>query len=409
MLTVGLLFHSSNSDNLGVGALTVSQVEILRGISQATGIEIGIRLFDWVGERPSYVEGTDITIFHLNGELMKDPRRMIALFRECDVMLDIGAGDSFADIYGPERLRRMIYLKYLVHLARCPVVLAPQTFGPFSSWLTRRIAKDLLRRAVLVATRDDQSTAALRGLGVTRPIVTASDVALRLLPVGPKMNRTRPCVGLNISGLLMGGGYTGYNQFQLTADYPAAMRSLITRLLALTEQPEIVLVPHVLGASTSGEDDLEAALALQKQFPEVGIAPAFHSPGEAKAYIAGLDFLAGARMHACIAALSSGVAVVPLAYSDKFQGLFGSLGYEATVDCRNAGQEAIVQSVLSGYRNRETLAHQCKIARKVGEDRLRDYTEALARVISEAALRKRSGDQALSAPAHRWRTMDERL
>ncbi len=65
MLRVGLLFHASNSDNLGVGALTVSQVDILRGISRATGIEIAITLFDWVGARAAYVEGADISIVPL--------------------------------------------------------------------------------------------------------------------------------------------------------------------------------------------------------------------------------------------------------------------------------------------------------------------------------------------------------
>ncbi|EPX77515.1 polysaccharide pyruvyl transferase family protein [Litoreibacter arenae] len=409
MLKVGLLFHSSNSDNLGVGALTVGQVEILRSISRATGIEIAITLFDWAGTRASYVEGPDITICHLSGEVMKEPRRVISMFQDCDVMLDIGAGDSFADIYGPKRLRRMIYLKYLAHLAGCSVVLAPQTFGPFTSWLTRPFARDLIRRAVLVASRDDHSTAALRALGVTRPVVTASDVALRLPPEGNAPNRTRPSVGLNVSGLLMSGGYTGRNQFQLAADYPATMRELIAQLLALPERPDVVLVPHVISPKTPAEDDLAAALMLQREFPDVTVAPAFQSPGQAKAYIAGLDFFAGARMHACIAAFSSDVPVVPLAYSGKFEGLFGSLGYEATLDCRSLSQETLVQAVLSGFRNREALTRQTRIARGVGEERLRDYTDALSRVISDVALRKRSGDQARVAPGHRWRPMDERL
>ncbi|RLJ41425.1 polysaccharide pyruvyl transferase WcaK-like protein [Litoreibacter meonggei] len=409
MLTVGLLFHSSHSDNLGVGALTVGQIDILRSISRATGVEISVTLFDWVGQRPTYVEGPDITIRHLTGEIMKDPRQVMAMFRQCDVMLDIGAGDSFSDIYGPKRLSRMIYLKYLVHMSRCPVVLAPQTFGPFTSWLSRPFARDLIRRALLVATRDEHSTAALRALGVTRPVVTASDVALRLPPEGVSPTRGRPAIGLNVSGLLMAGGYTGRNQFQLLADYPATMRDLIGQLLALPERPDVVLVPHVICPQAPLEDDYAAALSLQKEFPDVTVAPAFKSPGMAKAHIAGLDFFVGARMHACIAAFSSDVPVVPLAYSGKFAGLFGSLGYDATVDCRASGQEALVQSVLSGFRNRKALTHQTKIARLVGEDRLRDYTDALARVISEVALRKRSGDQTLVAPGHQWRAMDERL
>lgn len=409
MLNVGLLFYSSNSDNLGVGALTVGQIDILRSISRATGIEIAVTLFDWIGTRPAYVEGPDITIQHVSGEIMREPRRVMEMFRRCDVILDIGAGDSFADIYGSKRLRRMIYLKYLAHMSRCPVVLAPQTFGPFTSWLTRPFARDLIRRAALVATRDAQSTVALRALGVTRPVITASDVALQLPPEGTASAWARPAIGLNVSGLLMAGGYTGRNQFQLLADYPQTMRDLIAQLLALPEQPNVMLVPHVISPAAPLEDDYAAALVLQREFPAVTVAPAFKSPGAAKAYIAGLDFFAGARMHACIAAFSSDVPVVPLAYSGKFAGLFGSLGYEATVDCRTLGQEALVQSVLSGFRHREALARQTRIARLVGEDRLRDYIDALARVIGEVALRKRTGDQTLVASGHQWRAMDERL
>jgi polysaccharide pyruvyl transferase WcaK-like protein len=150
-------------------------------------------------------------------------------------------------------------------------------------------------------------------------------------------------------------------------------------------------------------------LTLQSEFPDVTVAPAFKSPGAAKAYIGSLDFFAGARMHSCIAAFSSDVPVVPLAYSGKFAGLFGSLGYEATVDCRTSGHDGLVQSVLNGFVNRDALAGQVRISRLVGEDRLSDYSEALARVISEVALRKRTGDQAQVAAGHRWRAMDERL
>lgn len=409
MLKVGLLFHSSNSDNLGVGALTVSQVEIIRSISRATGIGVEMTMFDWVGARVPYVEGADISIVPLDGEVMKNPRRVMAMFRQCDVMLDIGAGDSFADIYGAKRLSRMIYLKYLVHLSGCPVVLAPQTYGPFTSWMTRPFVRDLIKRAMVVATRDDHSTAALRDLGIGRPIITASDVALVLPPKGDAPIWGRPAIGVNVSGLLMSGGYTGQNQFQLRADYSATMHELIDQLLRLPEQPDVVLVPHVISAAMPSEDDMAAALTLQNRFPNVIVAPSFNSPGAAKAFIGSLDFFTGARMHACIAAFSSDVPVVPMAYSGKFEGLFDSLGYEATLDCRTLGQEALVQSVLIGFRKREALARQVQIARSVGQDRLCEYTDALTRVIGEVALKKRTGDQSKLANGHRWRAMDERL
>ena len=50
------------------------------------------------------------------------------------------------------------------------------------------------------------------------------------------------------------------------------------------------------------------ASGLGYAIPGTVLAPRFSTPSEAKTYIAGLDFFMGARMHACIAAFSSGVA-----------------------------------------------------------------------------------------------------
>ncbi|PTX57941.1 polysaccharide pyruvyl transferase WcaK-like protein [Litoreibacter ponti] len=409
MIRIGLLFHSSHSDNLGVGALTVSQVEIIRDIARSTGIEIAITIFDWAGKRPAYVTGPDIQVVTLRGDDLKSPRQLLRGFRACHVIVDIGAGDSFTDLYGPNRLWRMIYLKYLVHIARVPLVLAPQTYGPFAGWQTRIVAKDLLKRASVVATRDVPSTALLADLAPQRDVITASDVALRLPARPGRQVREAPVVGLNVSGLLMNGGYRGANDFALSLNYPEAMRGIIRRFLSLPDAPNVVLVPHVISPSQPTEDDLAASRALQAEFPAVQLAPHFASPSEAKSFIAGLDFMVGARMHACIAAFSSGVPVVPLAYSKKFEGMFGSLEYDATADCRKLDTAGAIEAVLDGYRRRDVLRHQVQIALGVGQTRLTEYTDALTRVVSAIALKKKAGDQPGYGPAPRWSTLDERL
>ena len=67
--------------------------------------------------------------------------RYFATVRRADAVVDIGAGDSFADIYGPGRLRRLFAMKFLTHLARRPLVVAPQTIGPFTHRLSSRLAR----------------------------------------------------------------------------------------------------------------------------------------------------------------------------------------------------------------------------------------------------------------------------
>ncbi len=380
-LRICLILHSTRSDNLGVGALTASEVEILRRAAKALGREIEITICDWKDPRPSYVTGDDIRVIDLDGKTMINPFGYFATALRSDMVIDIGAGDSFADIYGSRRLNRIFVLKFLTHLAFTPMVMAPQTVGPFKKPLSSFLARLTMRLSTIVATRDTLSTEHARALGVKGKVVEASDVALCLPydPPAPRPDGGPVKVGLNVSGLLMNGGYTGKNEFGLTIDYPGMIRSLISRMQSHPDGCEVHLVPHVIvdAGRMANEDDYRASAALAEEFPGAVLAPSFASPSEAKSYIAGMDFFMGARMHACIAAFSSGVPVIPMAYSRKFAGLFGSIGYDRTVDCTAEESDAILTKIFDGFEDREALAVEVADALKVGLEKLGVYEAAL--------------------------------
>jgi polysaccharide pyruvyl transferase WcaK-like protein len=132
----------------------------------------------------------------------------------------------------------------------------------------------------------------------------------------------------------------------------------------------------------SPEDDYSASEAIARAHPNVRLAPAFANPSEAKTYIAGLDFFMGARMHACIAAFSSGVPVIPMAYSRKFAGLFGSLGYDHTVDCTTEDADAIHDRIVASFHDRERLVKDLNRSLRIGQEKLGRYQDALAALIA---------------------------
>lgn len=383
MINIALMFHSASNDNLGVGALTVSEVEILRRIARRTGLELHVTILDSLSARPAYVSGGDVTLRPTRP--LRRPHDFFAAIRKADLVIDIGGGDSFADIYGRRRLGQMFLMKFLTHLAGRPLVLAPQTFGPFRRRTSIALARATLSRCVLVATRDRMSTGHLREIGYCGEVVEASDVALRLPwePPSPRQGSGPVRVGINVSGLLMSGGYTRDNMFGLRMDYPDLMRELIRGFLDHPEGCEVHLVAHVIGwppgAGREGalEDDHAANLALARAFPGVIVAPPFASPSEAKSYIAGLDFFVGARMHACIAAFSSGVPVVPMAYSRKFAGLFGSLGYDETLDCVNVDAPEACRQIFRAFAERARLREAARKACRLGLERLDAYEARL--------------------------------
>ena len=107
-ISVGLLWHSANSDNLGVGALTVSQMCIIGEAAARQGVEIEFFIIGWSDRRRPYIGGPHTHVGPLNAKKFVDPfTGLYSVLRKCDVICDIGAGDSFSDIYG---LKRFFYL-----------------------------------------------------------------------------------------------------------------------------------------------------------------------------------------------------------------------------------------------------------------------------------------------------------
>lgn len=378
-LTVGLLWHSLSSDNLGVGALTESQMAIVRSAAARAGVEVRFFVFGTSGSRLGLNNAPGVTIgdrFSFKRVLARRTR-FVAELRQCDLVLDIGEGDSFTDIYGLERFSYQIATKALVTVLGKSLVLSPQTIGPFERGWTARLACWVMRRATRVYARDVMSSAYLRQLGIEGNTAEAIDVAFRL----PYQRRAlgavgRVRVGLNISGLLYAGGYHGSNQFGLSVDYREMTDRLVAHFSALPEV-ELHLVGHVITELVGNEDDYSAALALATRYPGVVVAEKFDTPSAAKSYIAGLDYFAGARMHACIAAFSSGVAVTPIAYSRKFTGLFSTLGYDHVADCKVLDTEQAVALVCEGYQRRAELARQIDAGNLKAQSKLQAYEDFL--------------------------------
>lgn len=383
-INICLIQHSTRSDNLGVGALTVAELQIIRNILDDINVEANIFILDWKDPGESYIHGPYIKKIEIDRKFMIYPSGFYRTVRDSDLVIDIGAGDSFTDIYGSSRLKRILFLKALTLVAGTPMIMAPQTIGPFKKTSSSILAGFLMRRSVFVATRDKLSTAVARKMRI-RNLVEASDVALRLPFEEPaeKLDPGHISVGLNVSALLMNGGYTRQNQFQLCMDYPALIRELITSFQGMGCR--VHLVPHVVSRDpgrTHVEDDVAANEALAIEFPGVICAPRFSSPSEAKTYISGLDFFLGARMHACIAALSTGVPVVPLAYSRKFQGLFGTLGYKYVIDCTKENNANAISKIMSYYETRDVLAEDAKAALDLGLAKLKRYEASLSKLMS---------------------------
>src|SRR5688500_5666903 len=130
-ISIGLLWHAVSQGNLGVGALTVGNLLAARAAAEALGLRPRFTVLEFAREfGPSYVDEPGLGRFLVNGRSMVSGRYWAELSK-FDCMLDIGAGDSFTEIYGAKRFAYMMATKELAYLRGVPLVMSPQTIGPF--------------------------------------------------------------------------------------------------------------------------------------------------------------------------------------------------------------------------------------------------------------------------------------
>ena len=181
-ISIGLLWHSSGAGNLGVGALTVGNLAAARNAAAACGLQPRFTILEFAGDfGVTYIRDPDVSTFTINTRSMLSPAGYWRTLGQLDCVLDIGAGDSFADIYG---LKRFLYLwisKELAYLRRLPLVFSPQTIGPFTRQPYLAMAGRVMKMATAVIARDPASAEAARGISPKARVSQAVDVAF-LLP-----------------------------------------------------------------------------------------------------------------------------------------------------------------------------------------------------------------------------------
>ena len=220
--------------------------------------------------------------------------------------------------------------------ARVPLVLGPQTIGPFNTRRGTVLARRSLTSAALVMARDAVSAAQSARVGRAVDLLTTDVVfALDAPPAGSE----RRDVIVNPSGLLW-----AENPHVDAAGYRQLLLDLCRSLRAAGRT--VHLLAHVIDSPLSDNDvpvarELAALLGGDTEV----LVPT--SLAEVRTMIASSAVVIGSRMHACLNALSVGVPAIPLAYSRKFDPLLANIGCASTVDLRQSTPAEQLRAVLA--------------------------------------------------------------
>lgn len=361
--TLGLEFGSGNK---GCEALAFSFYYILNEVAKKNNMIIDVinfmscdvdRISREVGCTNLHIESISLGKFY-------EFKKRIKLFKKCDLIYDFTAGDSFSDIYGIKRFFSGTIKKQLVINSKVPLVLGGQTYGPYKNFFVKIWARNVIKKAYKVYARDLLSKQLAENISKRDDIMQTIDLAF-VLPYDKEKYKFKDNkkikVGINFSGLLFADGYNGKNQFNMKFKYKDYCIKLLEKLIN-TNKYDIYLIPHVIYKDLNIVDnDLVACEELKKIFPDINVSPYFETPMEAKSFISNMDVFIGSRMHATIAAISSGVATIPVSYSKKFEGLFSSLNYNYVISGTKTDLEETLSQTMEYIDNYKKLENEIEL------------------------------------------------
>jgi colanic acid/amylovoran biosynthesis protein len=328
-------------------------------------------------------------IWHLSGGAIKIFRS--AEFTQYDLFIDL-SGESLTDYYGQMSLLKCLYPLALGTLLKRKVVVYGQSIGPFDRPLGRIIARFVLNRVSLIIARDEYSMEFLKNYQITKaPTYHTTDPAFILKPAsktrttknfqseGIKHSPTKVLIGVAASRGSFRRSVSGNGNIEET--YQHFLEVLAKGLDALIEQldADVIFIPHVISAR---QDDREVARKIYqfiKHQERVTLVEGEYTTEELKGMIAECDLFVGSRMHANIAALSSHVPTIAIAYSHKMLSLMEGIGlthYVCNIETVTA--ENLTEKVVDAWQNRAKLQDHLNVKM----DEMKRKTEMSAKLVT---------------------------
>lgn len=242
-------------------------------------------------------------------------RSMVRNAVECKAVLSIG-GDNYTLDYGiPQAFTD---LDDAVLNSGIPLVIWGASIGPFAAMpaYERRMGEHL-KRATAVFVRESVTEEYLRSIGVSDNVYSTADPAFLLDPSRPTdgFEPEKGSIGINLSPLL--AKYVTDGDVSKWVVVAAEMIVAVARVA----KRKIYLVPHVTVPHSNDSQFLAQVKSILPRNLDVSLIPGKYTASELKYIISHFEGFVGARTHSTIAALSSGVPTLSLAYSIKAKGI----------------------------------------------------------------------------------------
>ncbi len=248
-------------------------------------------------------------------------------------------------------------------LTRATVVYA-QGVGPLRRRWVRSLTGAVLARVTLITVRDEDSRRVLHELGISRPVHLVADPAFALTPTPATQIQD---VLRSRARLRIGVALRSWGDDAFVGPLSDGLKAVRDRLGA-----EMVLLAF--------HPDRDLAICTRVARAVGGRVLAGLPPAELLAVVGAMDLLVGARLHALIAAVRTGVPPIGLSYDPKVDGFFRRIGVGRLLPLVGLRADDLYGAVLATWQERETLQarlHEQAVVLRQEALRAADLTAAL--------------------------------
>ena len=306
---------------------------------------------------------------------------------------DMVVGTPGGYFYSYGRGRAFIYLSFTMAvaiLARKPLYLLPQSYGPMNYARERVLARWLLSRARVVMAREPVSFAFLESIGVSisncyllpdmafaykgAPPTSGADW---LMDKGIDPHTHHPLLGMTV--IDWGAQYRGFsNQENYEEVMAAAIRHFVNDY-----NGKVILFPQSWGPTSAEDDRIPSARVAERVSeiePSVFVVDEPMTAGMLISTYGNMDIFIGTRMHSNIFAMTGFVPLIAIGYLYKTLGIARTVGIEKWVaDIRQIDKEDIIQKLDRLWVDREKV--HSRLEKEI--PRLADETKQAGSIIAQ--------------------------
>jgi polysaccharide pyruvyl transferase WcaK-like protein len=260
--------------------------------------------------------------------LPADMRREVDALINADLVLALGGGylNAKADVASDLSIALLLLPMWIAERCDVPVVLAPQSYGPFPRPQQRAILRRVLGAARTVVARESISVARLSEAGLPlRNVTRGVDSAFAFR--GRSQRPWRDELGIEAGKRLVLITARRHLKPAQQEIYERAMAQAI-RHLVRNHQCSAVLVPQVTCAFQDDDDRL-----VNARIAEMADEPGLHlldddtiDHHDVFALYGAADLILGTRFHSVIFGLCSRVPCLAIEYDHKTRGIMNDLG-----------------------------------------------------------------------------------